>query len=64
MFLKTDAVSFKIMNYTPCLSQYRHIAKEIYRNSFSCIAIETVIIRNYNNRKDCQKIIGVKKCYK
>lgn len=65
MFLKTDAVSFKIMNYSPCLSRYRHIAEEIYRNSFSFIAMETVMVHNYNHSKGGQGIvIGVQECYK
>ena len=65
MLLKTDAVSFKIMNYTSCLSHYRHVAKEIYRNSISFVAIETVMVHNYNKLKGGQgMIIGMKKCYK
>ena len=65
MFLKTDAVSFKIMNYIPCLSHYRRISEETYRNSFSFIAIETVMVHNYNNGKGGQgMMIGVEKCYK
>lgn len=65
MFLKTDTVSFKIMNYTPYLSHYRRIAKEIYRNSISFVAIETVMVHNYNRLTGGQgTIIGVKECYK
>ena len=65
MFLKTDAVAFKIMNYPPRLSCYRRIFEEIYRNSFSYIAIETVMVHNYNNEKGGQgMIIGVEECYK
>lgn len=65
MFLKTDAVSFKIMNYTPYLSYYRRIAKEIYRNSVSCITMETVMVHNYNHWQRGQgTMIEVKECYK
>jgi hypothetical protein len=61
VFLTTDAVSFKIMNYTPYLSRYRHVAKEIYRNSISFVAMETVMVHNYNKLKGGQgMIIGVK----
>lgn len=65
MFLTTNAVSFKIMNYTNYLSHYRRVAKEIYRNSVSFVAMETVMVHNYNRLKGGQgMIIGVKKCYK
>lgn len=65
MILKTDAVSFKIMNYTPYLSHYRYIAKKIYRNSISFVAMETVMVHNYNKLKGGQgMIIGVKEYYK
>lgn len=65
MFLKTDAVSFKIMNYTPYLSHYRRVAEEIYRNSFSFVAMETVMVHNYNKLKGGQgMVIRVKECYK
>ena len=65
MFLKTDAVSFKIMNYTPYLSYYRRIAKEIYRNSVSFITMETVMVHNYNHWQGGQgTMIEVKECYK
>nr|DAP30679.1 MAG TPA: hypothetical protein [Caudoviricetes sp.] len=49
------------MNYTPYLSRYRHVAKEIYRNSISFVAMETVMVHNYNKLKGGQgMIIGVK----
>lgn len=65
MFLKTDAVSFKIMNYTPYLSHYRRIAKKIYRNSVSFITMETVMVHNYSHCQGSQgTMIGVKECYK
>ena len=65
MFLKTDAVSFKIMNYTPYLSYYRRITKEIYRNSVSFITMETVMVHNYSHLQRGQgTMIEVKECYK
>lgn len=53
------------MNYPNCLSYYRYVADEVYRNSFSFIAIETLLVHNYNHGKGGQGIvIGVKECYK
>lgn len=57
MFIKNDGVKFKIMNYPNCLSYYRHVADEVYRNSFSFIAIETLLVHNYNNGKSGQGIV-------
>lgn len=49
------------MNYPNCLSYYRYVADEVYRNSFSFIAIGTLLVHNYNHGKGGQGIvIGVK----
>lgn len=62
MFVKNDGVKFRIMNYPNCLSYYRHVADEVYRNSFSFIAIETLLVHNYNHGKGGQGVvIGVRK---
>ena len=45
------------MNYPNCLSYYRYVADEVYRNSCSFIAIETLLVHNYNNDKNGQGII-------
>lgn len=61
MFVKNDRVKFKIMNYSNCLSYYRYVADKVYRNSFSFIAIETLLVHNYNNGKGGQgMVIGAK----
>lgn len=61
MFVKNDGVKFKIMNYPNCLSYYRYVAAEVYRNSFSFIAIKTLLVYNYNNDKGGQgMVIGAK----
>lgn len=61
MFIKNDGVKFKIMNYPNCLSYYRYVADEVYKNSFSFIAIETLLVYNYNNGKGGQgMVIGAK----
>ena len=39
------------MNYPTCLSYYRHVADKVYRNSLSFIAIETLLVHNYNHGK-------------
>ena len=57
MFIKNDVVKFKIMSYPNCLSYYRHAADKVYRNSFSFIAIETLLVHNYNNGKGVQGIV-------
>ena len=49
------------MNYPNCLSYYRYVTDEVYRNSFSFIAIETLLVHNYNNGKGGQgMVIGAK----
>lgn len=61
MFVKNDGVKFKIMNYPNCLSYYRYVADEVYRNSFSFITIETLLVHNYNYVNGGQKmVIGAK----
>jgi hypothetical protein len=61
MFVKNDGVKFKIMNYPNCLSYYRHVADEVYRNSFSFIAIGTLLVHNYNHGQSGQgMVIGAK----
>lgn len=57
MFSKTDSTKFKIMNFPNCLSNYRRVSDEKYRTSFSCIAIETIILHNYNRGKSGQGIV-------
>ncbi len=49
------------MNYPNCLSYYKYVADEVYRNSFSFIAIQTLLVHNYNHSK-CRQgmVIGVK----
>lgn len=60
MFSKTDSAKFSIMNFPNCLSSYRRVAGEKYRTSFSPIAIETMIVHNYNRGKSGQgMVIGV-----
>lgn len=61
MFEKNHGVKFRIMNYPSCLSYYRHVADEVYRNSFSFIAIGTLLVYNYNHGKSGQgMVIGAK----
>lgn len=49
------------MNYPHCLSYYRYVADEVYRNSFSFIAIGTLLVHNYNHGKGGQgMVIGAK----
>lgn len=57
MFVKNNGVKFRIMNYPNCLSYYRHVADEVYRNSFSFISVETLLVHNYNYNKGNQRII-------
>ena len=57
MFVKHNGVKFRIMNYPNCLSYCRHITEEVYRNSFSFISIETVLVHNYNHAKRGQGIV-------
>ena len=57
MFVKHNGVKFRIMNYPNCLSYYRHVTDEVYRNSFSFISIETLLVHNYNHNKRSQGII-------
>lgn len=64
MFSKTDSAKFRIMNFPHCLSHYRRASDEKCRTSFSCIAIETIIVHNYNHSKGGQgMVIGVVPCY-
>ena len=49
------------MNYPNCLSYYRYVADEVYRNSFSCIAIGTLLVHNYNHGEGGKgMVIGAK----
>ena len=64
MFSKTDSAKFRIMNFPNCLSSYRRVDKEKCRTSFSFIAIETIMVHNYNRSKGGQgMVIGVVPCY-
>ena len=45
------------MNYPICLSYYRHVSSETCRASFSLVAIETLLVHNYNHGKGGQGIV-------
>lgn len=57
MFSKADSVKFKIMNFPNCLSNYRRVSDEKYKTSFSSIAIQTIILHNYNRGQSEQGIV-------
>lgn len=57
MFAKTDSAKFRILNFPNCLSSYRRVADEKCRTSFSFVAMETIMVHNYNNGKSGQGIV-------
>lgn len=57
MFSKTDSAKFRIMNFPSCLSSYRRVADEKYKTSFSCIAMQTIMVHNYKHDKGGQGIV-------
>lgn len=57
MFVKHNKVKFRIINCPNCLSYCRHVADAVYRNSFSFISIETLLVYNYNHSQRGQGTI-------